>query len=126
MAKSAIAVANPNLRQNERVMAAEDLPRVPKGTMGTVTMVSGLTWIRYWVRFDNGERIGTLHRDRLVNEGDHNRRNDGGLSVATADAGVAEVAAGDAGPAESVGGVPGYLIERSKAARARWAAKAAG
>jgi hypothetical protein len=126
MGKSAIAVANPNLRQNERVMAAEDLPRVPKGTMGTVTMVTGLTWIRYWVRFDNGERIGTLNRGRLVNEADHSRRNDVGSSVATADAGVAEAAAGVSGVTESVGGVPGYLIERSKAARARWAAKAAG
>jgi hypothetical protein len=126
MAKSATAVATPNLRQNERVMAAEDLPRVPKGTMGTVTMVSGLTWIRYWVRFDNGERIGTLHRDRLVNEQDHNRRSDGGSSVAALDSGVAEAAAATSGAAESVGGVPGYLIERSKAARARWAAKVAG
>ena len=126
MGKSAIAVANPNLRQNERVMAAEDLPRVPKGTMGTVTMVSGLTWIRYWVRFDNGERIGTLHRSRLTNEDDHNRRNDVGSTLATSDVGIADAPAGASGAAESVGGVPGYLIERSKAARVRWAAKAAG
>ncbi len=36
--------------------------------------------------------------------------------------------AGDAGggAAESVGGVPAYLLERSKKARERWAAKSAG
>lgn len=124
MAKAAVA-EKPALKQNERVQSVVDLPRVPKGTMGTVTMVSGLTWIRYWVRFDNGERVGTVHRDKLVNHDDVKRLSaPAPAAVAVSTGGPAVV--GDAGAAmESVGGVPGYLIERSKQARVRWAAKTA-
>ena len=39
----------------DRVEAADDSLRgVPAGTPGTVVSVTGLTWIRYRVRFDNG------------------------------------------------------------------------
>ncbi len=41
-------------RESDRVEAADDLPGVPKGTPGTVVMVTGLSWIRYRVQFDNG------------------------------------------------------------------------
>lgn len=41
-------------------MAAEDLPGVPEGTAGTVVMVTGLSWIRYRVRFDNGRELNLL------------------------------------------------------------------
>ena len=124
MANAAVA-EKPVLKENERVQSVVDLPRVPKGTMGTVTMVSGLTWIRYWVRFDNGERVGTVHRDKLVNHDDVKRQSAAPSTAVAVSTGGAAVA-GDAGAAlESVGDVPGYLIERSKQARVRWAAKAA-
>ena len=38
----------------ERVVAIRDLPGIPEGTGGKVVFVEGFTWIRYWVRFDNG------------------------------------------------------------------------
>jgi hypothetical protein len=44
----------------DRVVAAEELPGVPEGTPGTVVMVTGLSWIRYRVRFDNGVEINLL------------------------------------------------------------------
>ena len=121
------AVASPNLKENERVIATVDLKRVPRGTTGKVIMVSGLNWIRYWVWFDNGERIGTLHRNKLATlaEWENKATNaPGGKSAVAgpADASTAEVASGgDA--AETIGGVPVHLLEKSKAARERWAAK---
>lgn len=54
------------LRRHDRVVSAEDMPRVPKGTHGKVTLVNGFRWIRYRVFFDNGEDIGTLDRSQLV------------------------------------------------------------
>jgi hypothetical protein len=38
----------------DRVEAAQDLDGVPEGTPGTIVSVTGLSWIRYRVRFDNG------------------------------------------------------------------------
>jgi hypothetical protein len=95
---------------------------VPEGTTGKVIHVQGLSWIRYWVWFDNGLRLGTLGRNKLATPSEWERRHD----VVTAVAGNAAVV-GDAtdsvGGSGDVGGVPGYLLERSKAARARFAAK---
>ena len=54
------------LRKNEKVFAAVDLPGVPAGTRGKVGLVNGLTWIRYWVYFDNGVDIGSLDRKVLA------------------------------------------------------------
>jgi len=40
--------------RKDRVVAAEDVAGVPEGTGGVIVMVTGLTWIRYRVLFDNG------------------------------------------------------------------------
>jgi hypothetical protein len=53
------------LREGDRVAAAEDLPGVPAGTPGVVIETYGLWWIRYRVRFDNGEELSLLDRRRL-------------------------------------------------------------
>jgi hypothetical protein len=53
-------VADTEFSRRDRVVAAEDLPGVPKGTPGTVVMVTGLSWIRYRVRFDSGYEISLL------------------------------------------------------------------
>ncbi len=95
---------------------------VPEGTGGKVIHVQGLSWIRYWVWFDNGLRVGTLGRNKLATTAEWERRHD----VVTAVPGTVAAATGDesAGAVSGdVGGVPGYLLERSKAARARFAAK---
>ena len=53
-------------RERQRVQAAHDLDGVPAGTRGTVLMVTGLTWIRYRVRFDNGVELSLLDGEHLA------------------------------------------------------------
>lgn len=45
---------------NDRVEAVQDLPGVPAGTPGRIVMVTGLSWIRYRVEFDNGVELSLL------------------------------------------------------------------
>jgi hypothetical protein len=52
-------------RERQRVQAAHDLDGVPAGTKGTVLTVTGLSWIRYRVRFDNGAEINLLDGQHL-------------------------------------------------------------
>ncbi len=52
-------------REKEKVVAAGDLPGVPAGTPGVVLQVTGLSWIRYRVRFDNGREINLLDAKEL-------------------------------------------------------------
>ena len=47
-------MADRTFSRHDRVIAAEALPGVPEGTPGTVLMVTGLSWTRYRVQFDNG------------------------------------------------------------------------
>ena len=47
-------MADTEFSLKDRVVAADDRPGVPAGTPGTVIQVSGLSWIRYRVRWDNG------------------------------------------------------------------------
>ena len=54
--------------QLEQVVAAADMPGVPAGTRGKVTLVNGFAWIRYRVYFENGADIGSLDRAQLVPE----------------------------------------------------------
>ena len=53
------------LKPKERVIATEDMPGIPMSTAGKVIFPEGLTWIRYWVRFDNGVVRGSLDRRKL-------------------------------------------------------------
>jgi hypothetical protein len=57
-----------NLQKKEIVKAAIDLRGVPEGTLGKVILSNALDWVRYWVAFDNGVEVGSLHRDKLVRE----------------------------------------------------------
>jgi hypothetical protein len=61
---------NGELRKGDRVVAVEELPRVPAGTPGRVEMVSGLRWTRYRVQFENGVSIGSIDRRLLARPGD--------------------------------------------------------
>jgi hypothetical protein len=58
------------IRKGDVVYAAEDLRNVPVGTRGRVAFVSGLTWTRYRVDFDNGVSVGSLDRHLLRTNGD--------------------------------------------------------
>ena len=61
-----VAESGPRFREKQRVQAAHDLEGVPEGTQGTVIMVTGLSWIRYRVRFDNGVEMNLLDGEHLA------------------------------------------------------------
>ncbi|MFV2039089.1 MAG: hypothetical protein ACC660_02480, partial [Acidimicrobiales bacterium] len=60
------------LRRKEPVKAAVGMRGVPEGTPGRVILSHGLNWVRYWVRFDNGVEMGSIHRQKLVRESEWN------------------------------------------------------
>lgn len=51
---------------HDKVVAAVDLPGVPAGTPGKVTLKNGFRWIRYRVLFSNGVDMGSLDRAQLA------------------------------------------------------------
>ena len=121
-------IAPDQLRKGAKVVARTELRDVPEGTAGKVTMVTGLTWIRYWVRFDNGVSLGSIDRKRLATADQWKRHLDG--EDVFAEVGPVDAAADDgAGAAEAVGEggvttpngtfVSQKHIDRAKAARAR-------
>jgi hypothetical protein len=118
------------LRRKEQVVATVDLRGVPQGTAGVVTMVSGFTWVRYWVRFENGVAMGSISRAKLARPEEWARTlageeepgaagaGDQGAGDGAADAG--EAGDGEADVTTSNGTVvPAKLIERAQRARAR-------
>lgn len=116
------------LRPKEAVVAAVDMPGIPEGTTGKVIFPVGLTWIRYWVRFDNGVTRGTLDRRKLARPKEWAelvRRREAGEDVETAATGAATAGDGASAPAAAEGEsvlvngvpVPAHLIERSKTRR---------
>ena len=60
-------------RRRQKVVAAVDLPGVPAGTDGKVWFVSGVTWIRYHVMFDNGVEIANVDGGDLVDRRSYRR-----------------------------------------------------
>ncbi len=123
MAKTALS----EFKTGDKVIAATALRGVPAGTKGKVIHPQGLTWVRYWVSFENGIRLGTIDRAKLATADEWERKQNGTEEVEVESKGaVAVVSDGGAaveGGFESVNGVPGHLIERSRVARERWAAK---
>src|SRR4051812_31627033 len=87
------------LRKKAKVVAVEDLRGVPAGTPGRVILVDGFTWIRYWVRFDNGVDLGSISRPQLATADEWSRHLSGDLVLGGTAAG-----AGDGAAAESDGG----------------------
>ena len=110
------------LKRKDRVVAAFDLPGIPAGTEGKVIMVAGFTWIRYWVRFENGVERGSINRKDLVRPGEPIGAELAELR-ANAEAPAAAVGGGDAeaggGGGVEVAGVliPQHLLDRSKKRR---------
>jgi hypothetical protein len=48
------------LDRGDKVRALVDLPGVPAGTQGEVILANGFNWLRYRVRFGNGEEVADL------------------------------------------------------------------
>jgi hypothetical protein len=115
------------LARKERVVASNDMPGIPAGTGGKVTIVEGFEWVRYWVRFDNGVIRGSVNRANLARPAEWaeiQRRREAGEDLVDAAAGDGKAGGGDAAPGAAAEGVmvngvsvPGYLIERSKTRR---------
>lgn len=118
--------ATKNLRKGDKVVTTADLRNVPEGTAGKVIVVNGLTWIRYWVRFENGEVLGSIDRSKLATKQDLIDR-ENGIGVDTGETGGGDAGGDAGGAAEETGGVTtpnGTFvsqkhIDRAKAARAR-------
>lgn len=116
------AVLTPvDLKRHDKVRAWVDLPSVPMGTPGKVLVVSGVSWIRYRVLFENGVEAGLLDGRHIVKAKGfiplEDRVEEVAVEATAADDGAAggEAAASD----DNVFGVPGHLLERAKKARAR-------
>lgn len=132
------------LKPHTKVRSVIDLPKVPKYTDGKVQLANGLSWIRYWVQFDNGEVIGHVSHGDIVPVkfwGQHlelERKAEADAANAEARASAAAEAGGPAGDGEgdaaaAPGGdpvingvaIPQHLIQRSVDARVRLGAPAA-
>ena len=112
------------LGKGDEVILTTDLREVPEGTRGKVVLVVGLTWIRYWVAFENGVAVGSVNRRHLATPAEWEAR------LARGDEPEADGATADDGDAagdEGAGGgythagvlIPQLLLDRSKAARER-------
>ncbi|GAC1590127.1 MAG: hypothetical protein NVS3B21_07420 [Acidimicrobiales bacterium] len=120
------------LRARDRVIAVAPVGIVPEGSQGTIKLVVGQAWTRYWVAFDNGHWVNGVDPKQVV-------RLDRYEDWKTQQAAAAERAArpvpaaaalpeggGAAAPAGAGSGIPEHLLERSRLARERKAAAAAG
>jgi hypothetical protein len=116
------AVLTPvDLKRHQKVRAWTDLPGVPAGMYGRVLLVSGVSWIRYRVLFENRVEHGLLDGRHIVDPKGWVPFDERVEEEVVADVAAAD---GDAGGAEAAGddnafGIPAHLIERAKAARAR-------
>ena len=118
-----------NLQKKEIVKAAINLRGVPEGTMGRVILSSGLDWVRYWVAFENGVEIGSLHRDKLVREAEWDAylvQRERSQEIAESDSAGQDSSGGSDSPSSGSGGVevngvlvPQLLLDRTKAALER-------
>ena len=125
--------ANP-LKRGTKVRLLEDIPGFPAGSQGKVAVANGFTWYRYWVRFADGTSVGHIDHHNLVRAKDYERflvqrevEAEQAARAAEEGATAGDTGGDDAGAAATGGGdpvvngvtVPGYLIERSAAARTR-------
>ena len=118
-----------NLQKKEIVKAAINLRGVPEGTMGRVILSSGLDWVRYWVAFENGVELGSLHRDKLVREAEWDAylvQRERSQEIAESDSEGQNSSGGSDSPSTGSGGVevngvlvPQLLLDRTKAALER-------
>lgn len=112
------------LARRARVVSLTDMRGVPRGTPGRVTMVSGLSWIRYFVDFDNGASLPSLARSKLATPDEWRNWKERPAGAEAAVAAGATAASPVAAVGEAVGGIPAHLLERSRQARERLGANA--
>ena len=115
------------LSKQQKVKAATDLKGVPEGTQGQVMLSNGLDWVRYWVKFENGIEMGSLHRNKLVRAEDWEQfledREAGSLFIdEVMDSPDEESTEDGSGDGVEVNGVlvPQLLLDRTQAALERF------
>jgi hypothetical protein len=114
-----------DLRRRDRIIAVRTIKDIPEGTKGTVKAVVGQAWTRYFVKWDTGEWMGTVDGSTIVREDRLDAYHERQAELAQrSQQTVAEVAPSAALSGASGGQVPDHLLERSRQARARAAAKA--
>jgi hypothetical protein len=120
-------VSTDTFKKGTRVVLNSTLNGVPEGTAGKVGISSGLTWLKYWVTFDNGRQMGSVGHSRLVpeDEWEHYLENRERLEAEAAEKAKADAAAaakkaesGDA-PADAGNDRLAAMLARSKAAKAK-------
>lgn len=110
------------IKSGAKVRATVDLPGVPMGTAGKVAMSNGLTWKRYWVRFENGELLSHVNHDDIVIARAWDQffveKERAAEAAAAAAAGISVDGGGGSGGGggDNAFGVPQYLLDRTKAA----------
>jgi hypothetical protein len=111
------------IKSGAKVRATKDLLGVPEGTNGKVAMSNGLTWKRYWVRFENGELLGHVdHDDIVISRAWDQYFYEKEAAAAAAQSGASSGGSSDGGAtaaADNAFGVPQYLIDRTTAALER-------
>ena len=125
MAKKVLELDTP-FRVGEKVVLMRDLGTVSPGAPGKVTLVNGFaTWIRYWVRFGDGQLVGQVDHNDLARPDQvdawHRRQEEAEAAASAPAPEAAEpaaVAAGGGGGG-AAGAIPEHLLERSRAAKAR-------
>ena len=127
---AAVMAPQDALARKDAVFARNDMPGIPAGTRGKVTFVEGFTWIRYWVRFENGVIRGSINRKNLATPAEWQRvldrraqglPDDDTAPAAGAGGGGAGGADGEAAAAGAVVNgisIPAFLLERSQNRRA--------
>jgi len=114
------------IKSGAKVKATIDLPGVPKGTEGKVAMSNGLTWKRYWVRFENGELLSHVDHDNVVQTRAWDQyfwqkeRDAEAAAAAASGATSGDDGAGGGAAADNAFGVPQYLLDRTTAALERF------
>ena len=120
-----------------KIRLVDDIPGYPAGTEGKIAVANGFEWIRYWIRFPDGNAVGHVDHTSVVKRKDY----DAYLVAREREAVEAERAAeeaaksaadvteagGDAAAAASGSGsvvvngvtIPQRLLDMSAAARAR-------
>jgi len=131
MAKTATTEPGP-LKIGTKVTATRDVNGVAEGATGVVEVVNGITWSRYWVKWDDGRWQGTVSGGDLVRSKDwedFKRRRAEEAARPKVEVAAPTAAASDGSDAAPAAGgaasrVPAHLLERSKRARERRAAAA--
>ncbi len=54
------------LKRGEKIRLVDDIPSHSQGSTGKIAVANGITWKRYWVRFQDGSSVGHVNHHSLV------------------------------------------------------------